>query len=68
MKISIECPVGWKHVILKVADLELAGNPYIDSEQVWRSPILLRVRLKLALNRILRRNAKLVAFYKRNAC
>lgn len=67
MKLSVEINQGWRKIIIKADGLEVAGITYCDSEQVWKHPLLLRIRLKLALRRILRRNAKLIAFWKHNA-
>lgn len=67
MKISFEINPGWKHIVMKVDGLEVAGKQYSDSEQVRRHPFLMRIRLKLALGRIMHRNSKMVEFWKHNA-
>lgn len=67
MRLSFEVNYLWRHIVLRADGLEAGGNTYSDGEKVWRHPLLLRIRLKLALRRIMRRNAKLVAFWKYNA-
>jgi hypothetical protein len=50
-----------------VDDLAISpDSTYNDCETVWRHPFLLRLRMKLALWRIQRRQRKLAAFAAKN--
>ena len=51
-----------KHVVVMVVERVSEGEKVIDAEFLKKSPFLLNARMKWALHRIFKRNAKMTAF------